>query len=43
MTENEFLNYQLAIKNFLERRSNKFSCQKFANTIVSKIIKTIDN
>ena len=43
MKENEFLKYQLAIKNFLELRSNKFSCQKFANTIVSKIIKTIDN
>ena len=34
MTENEFLNYQLAIKKFLNG-SNTF-LSKFANTIVSK-------
>ena len=42
MTENEFIDYQRAIKNFLEEKSNKFSCQNFANTIVSKIIKTLN-
>ena len=43
MKENEFYDYQYAIKNFLEIKSNKFSCLNFANTIVSEIVKKLDN
>ena len=43
MKENEFYDYQYAIKNFLEIKSNKFSCLNFANTIVSEILKKLDN
>ena len=41
MTENEFLRYQKNIKDFLQNKAEIFSCEKFANTIVSKIVKNL--
>ena len=43
MPENQYLNYQENIKNFLENNSDEFSCNKFSSTISSKIIDVINN
>jgi hypothetical protein len=43
MKEYEFINYQEAIKDFLQNKAEKFSCERFAKTIVSKIIETVGN
>ena len=41
MKENEFLEYQKNIKDFLQNKAEIFSCEKFASTIVSKIVKNL--
>ena len=43
MKEKEFLIYQKNITNFLKNKSENFTCEKFANTIVTKLVKTIGN
>lgn len=43
MPEDQYLNYQRHIKDFLENKSEKFSCSEFSNIISSKIIKVINN
>ena len=43
MSEDRYLDYQNSIKKFLENKSELFSCNKFADDIVSKIMKKIDN
>ena len=43
MPEDQYLNYQRRIKDFLENKSEKFSCSEFSNIISSKIIKVINN
>ena len=43
MSEDRYIDYQNSIKNFLENKSELFSCNKFADDIVSKIMKKIDN
>ena len=41
MKENEFLEYKKNIKDFLQNKAEIFSCEKFASTIVSKIVKNL--
>lgn len=41
MSEEKYLAYQYSIKDFLENKSQLFSCQKFADVITSKIIEKI--
>ena len=43
MTEKKYLEYQSSIKDFLDNKSELFSCEKFADVISSKIIEKIDN
>ena len=43
MSEDRYIDYQNSIKNFLENKSELFSCNKFADDIVSKIMKKIGN
>ena len=43
MSEDRYIDYQNSIKKFLENKSELFSCNKFADDIVSKIMKKIDN
>lgn len=43
MPENQYLNYQENIKDFLKNKSAEFSCNKFSKTISSKIIDVINN
>jgi hypothetical protein len=43
MPEDQYLNYQRRIKDFLENKSEKFSCDQFSNIISSKIIEVINN
>ena len=43
MPENQYLNYQESIKDFLENKSEEFSCNKFSSTISSKIIDVTNN
>ena len=43
MPEDQYLNYQESIKDFLENKSEEFSCNKFSSTISSKIIDVINN
>jgi len=43
MPENQYLNYQESIKDFLVNKSEEFSCNKFSSTIYSKIIDVINN
>ncbi|MDC3174671.1 glycosyltransferase family 10 [Candidatus Pelagibacter sp.] len=42
MTEEKYLNYQNNIKNFLINDSIDFTCKKFANTISSNIINSLN-
>ena len=43
MPETQYINYQECIKDFLENKSEEFSCNKFSSTISSKIINVINN
>ena len=43
MTEKKYLEYQSSIKDFLDNKSELFSCEKFADVISSKIKEKIDN
>ena len=43
MTEERYLVYQNNIKNFLVNHSSDFTCEKFANTISSNIVKNLNN
>ena len=43
MPEDQYLNYQESLKDFLENKSEEFSCHKFSSTISSKIIDVINN
>ena len=43
MSERQYLNYQKCIKEFLENKSEEFTCKKFADIISSKIVETINN
>ena len=42
MPENQYINYQKNIKNFIENKSEEFSCKKFAEVISFKIVETIN-
>tara|TARA_B100001059_G_scaffold223311_1_gene248163 strand:- start:940 stop:1953 length:1014 start_codon:yes stop_codon:yes gene_type:complete len=42
MPEEQYLNYQRCIKNFIESPSNEFTCKKFADTISLKIIEIMN-
>jgi len=42
MTEDEYLNYQRYIKNYIENEANEFSCAKFADSISTKIVELIN-
>ena len=42
MPEDQYLNYQKCIKNFIENPSNEFTCKKFADTVSHKIIETMN-
>ena len=42
MPEEQYLNYQRCIKNFIENPSNGFTCKKFADTVSLKIIETMN-
>ncbi|WP_435167829.1 glycosyltransferase family 10 domain-containing protein [Candidatus Pelagibacter bacterium nBUS_28] len=42
MPEDQYLNYQRCIKNFIENPSNEFTCKKFADTVSLKIIETMN-
>jgi hypothetical protein len=43
MSEEEYLNYQKSIKNFIENESEDFTCKKFADIISLKILEIINN
>ena len=43
MSEEEYLNYQKSIKNFIENESEDFTCKKFADIISLKKLKIINN
>jgi alpha(1,3/1,4) fucosyltransferase len=43
MPENQYINYQKNIKNFIENKSDEFSCKSFGEIISFKIFKTINN
>ena len=43
MSEEEYLNYQRCIKNFIENESKEFTCTKFADVISLKIVEIINN
>ncbi len=43
MSEKKYLQYQHSIKDFLENKSELFSCKKFADVITSKIMEKINN
>lgn len=42
MPEEQYLNYQKCIKNFIENPSNEFTCKKFADTVSLKIIEIMN-
>jgi alpha(1,3/1,4) fucosyltransferase len=42
MPEKQYLDYQRNIKRFIENETEKFSCKKFAEIIVFKIVQTIN-
>ena len=43
MDEDKYLIYQNNIKNFLANNASDFTCKKFANTISTNIVKTLNN
>ena len=43
MSEKEYLNYQICIKNYIENESKQFSCEYFANVICSKVVEILNN
>ena len=43
MSEEQYLNYQMNIKDFLKNKSEEFSCNKFSDTICSKVIDVTNN
>ena len=43
MPEEKYLDYQRYIKNFIENKSEKFTCEKFAETISIKIAEAMSN
>ena len=43
MPEQEYLNYQKCIKDFIENKSKEFTCKNFADVISLKIVKILNN
>tara|TARA_B110000037_G_scaffold209644_1_gene259012 strand:- start:291 stop:1316 length:1026 start_codon:yes stop_codon:yes gene_type:complete len=43
ISEKEYLNYQICIKDFIENKSKEFTCKKFADVISLKIVEIINN
>ena len=43
ISEKEYLDYQLNIKNFIENNFNKFTCKNFADIISFKIVEILNN
>jgi len=43
MPEEEYINYQRCIKNYIENQSKEFSCKQFADIISSKVVELINN
>ena len=43
MSEQEYLNYQKCIKNFIENESKEFTCKNFADVISLKIVEILNN
>ena len=43
MSEEEYLNYQRCIKDFIENESKDFTCKNFADVISLKIVEILNN